>query len=95
MTHDSLPQYSGNPARPIAPGNRSKSDAGPNISLGADRDAASAGSAQATAIVLESVDAIAAATWLQHESRHPLRVPVGVIGRRDATPAQIAKSYEI
>ena len=37
----------------------------------------------------------AAATWLQRESRHPLRVPVGVIGPREATPAQIAKSYEI
>ena len=30
---------------------------------------------------------VAAATWLQRESGHPLRVPVGVIGPREATGA--------
>ena len=72
-----------------------ESGGGSDISSGAALDVASAGGAQPAASVVESVDAIAAATWLQRESRHPLRVPVGVIGPRDATPAQIAKSYEI
>ncbi|MEP6655741.1 MAG: hypothetical protein ABJC33_00810 [Betaproteobacteria bacterium] len=36
------------------------------------------------------VDAVEAATWLQRESGHALRVPVGVIGPRDASPAQLA-----
>ncbi|MBA3504884.1 MAG: hypothetical protein H0T80_03775, partial [Betaproteobacteria bacterium] len=39
---------------------------------------------------LESVDAIAAATWLQRESGHPVRVPIGVIGPREASQDQIA-----
>ena len=34
-------------------------------------------------------DAIAAATWLQRESSHPLRIPVGVIGPREASGAQM------
>jgi uncharacterized protein (TIGR00725 family) len=37
----------------------------------------------------EPLDAIAAIAWLQHEGSHPLRVPIGVIGPRDATPAQL------
>ena len=28
-------------------------------------------------------------TWLQHDSPNPLREPIGVIGPRDATPAQL------
>ncbi len=41
------------------------------------------------------VDAIGAVTWLQRDSGHPLRVPIGVIGPRDATPAQIAAAFEV
>src|SRR4051794_1008095 len=37
----------------------------------------------------ERVDAITACTWLQRESGHPCRVPIGVIGPRDATAAQL------
>lgn len=36
----------------------------------------------------EPVDLIAAATWLQRESGAPIRVPVGVVGTRDASAAQ-------
>ncbi|MFP5462947.1 MAG: hypothetical protein ACLGII_15480 [Gammaproteobacteria bacterium] len=36
------------------------------------------------------IDLLAAARWLQRESGHPVRVPVGVIGPRDPTPAQYA-----
>jgi uncharacterized protein (TIGR00725 family) len=36
----------------------------------------------------ERVDLVAAATWLQRESGAPIRVPVGVVGTRDASPAQ-------
>src|SRR5450631_1145634 len=44
---------------------------------------------------LEDVDAIAAVTWLQRESGEPLRVPIGVIGPRDATDAQLAAALEV
>ena len=44
---------------------------------------------------LEEVDAIAAVTWLQRESGHPLRVPIGVIGPREATQAQLAAALEV
>ncbi|HEY2862271.1 MAG TPA: hypothetical protein VGK37_01450 [Casimicrobiaceae bacterium] len=43
----------------------------------------------------ESVDAIAAATWLQRESGRPLRVPIGVVGPREATVAQCAAAEEV
>jgi uncharacterized protein (TIGR00725 family) len=49
----------------------------------------------ARADALEEVDAIAAVTWLQRESGHPLRVPVGVIGPREATEAQLAAALEV
>jgi len=35
------------------------------------------------------IDVVDAATWLQHSSGHPWRVPVGVIGPRAATDAQM------
>jgi uncharacterized protein (TIGR00725 family) len=35
------------------------------------------------------VDAMGAVAWLQHESGHRLRVPIGVIGPRNASPAQL------
>jgi uncharacterized protein (TIGR00725 family) len=38
----------------------------------------------------EPVDAVAAATWLQRDSGHPIRVPVGVVGARDASDGQRA-----
>jgi uncharacterized protein (TIGR00725 family) len=38
----------------------------------------------------ERVDARGAVAWLQRESGAPIRVPVGVIGPREATPAQLA-----
>lgn len=36
------------------------------------------------------IDLAEAAHWLQRESGHPVRVPVGVIGPRDPSPAQYA-----
>ncbi|MGH8712573.1 MAG: hypothetical protein ACREYB_01050 [Casimicrobiaceae bacterium] len=43
----------------------------------------------------EALDAIAAATWLQRESGHPLRVPVGVVGPREASSAQLAVATQV
>jgi uncharacterized protein (TIGR00725 family) len=43
----------------------------------------------------EPVDLIPAVAWLQLESGHPVRTPVGVIGPRDATVEQIAIAEEI
>jgi uncharacterized protein (TIGR00725 family) len=43
----------------------------------------------------EAVDAIAAATWLQRESGHPLREPVGVIGPREASAAQLSAALRV
>ena len=44
---------------------------------------------------LETVDAIGAVTWLQRESGQWLRVPIGVIGPREATEAQLAVALEV
>lgn len=44
---------------------------------------------------VETVDAIAAVAWLQRESGNALRVPVGVIGPRDATTQQLAAALEV
>jgi hypothetical protein len=43
----------------------------------------------------EAIAAIAAVAWLQKESGAPLRIPVGVIGPRDASPAQLAAAERI
>jgi uncharacterized protein (TIGR00725 family) len=43
----------------------------------------------------EPLDALAAATWLQRESSHPLRIPIGVIGPRDASVAQLKVAVTI
>ena len=43
----------------------------------------------------EAVDAMAALAWLQRESGNPLRVPVGVIGPREATTQQLAAALEV
>ncbi|HEY1326527.1 MAG TPA: hypothetical protein VGI14_06280 [Casimicrobiaceae bacterium] len=44
---------------------------------------------------LESVDVVEAVAWLQRESDDRLRVPIGVIGPRDATPRQLAAALEV
>lgn len=43
----------------------------------------------------EKVDLLAAAAWVQKESEHPLRVPVGVIGPREATRDQMIAAMRI
>ncbi len=43
----------------------------------------------------EPIDVVAAATWLQRESGAPIRVPVGVVGTRDASAAQRAAAEAI
>ena len=43
----------------------------------------------------EAVDAQAAVRWLQRCSGTPLRTPIGVIGPRDATPAQMEVARRI
>ena len=44
---------------------------------------------------VEVLDAIAAVTWLQRESGAWLRIPIGVIGPGEATPAQLAVALEV
>ena len=43
----------------------------------------------------ESVDVLAACTWLQRASKHPLRVPIAIIGPREATQAQLGAAYAV
>lgn len=43
----------------------------------------------------EALDPLGAVNWLQRESGHPLRIPIGVIGPREATPAQLAAALEV
>lgn len=43
----------------------------------------------------ELVDGIAAAGWLQRHSGAPVRVPVGVIGPREASSAQLLAAEEV
>jgi uncharacterized protein (TIGR00725 family) len=43
----------------------------------------------------ETVDLAAAVRWLQRESKRPLRVPIGVIGPREATVGQLAAAERI
>jgi uncharacterized protein (TIGR00725 family) len=40
------------------------------------------------------VDALEAVAWLQRESGNPLRQPIGVIGPREAAPAQLGAAFE-
>jgi uncharacterized protein (TIGR00725 family) len=42
-----------------------------------------------------ALDTVAAATWLQRESGHPLRVPIGVIGPRDASEPQVGAAAAV
>ncbi|HEX8009386.1 MAG TPA: hypothetical protein VF814_00340 [Casimicrobiaceae bacterium] len=44
---------------------------------------------------LETLDVLGAVSWLQRDSGHPLRVPVGVIGPREASDAQRAAALEV
>jgi uncharacterized protein (TIGR00725 family) len=41
------------------------------------------------------LSAVAAATWLQRQSGHPLRQPIGVIGPREATAEQLAAAEAV
>ena len=43
----------------------------------------------------DTIDAVAAAAWLQRESGYPLRTPVGVIGPREATSTQLAAAEDV
>jgi uncharacterized protein (TIGR00725 family) len=43
----------------------------------------------------EVVDGVAAATWLQRQSGAPVRVPVGVIGPREAPPTQLLAAEQV
>jgi uncharacterized protein (TIGR00725 family) len=43
----------------------------------------------------EALSVVAAATWLQRESGHPLRQPIGVIGPSDANAAQLAAAEAV
>jgi uncharacterized protein (TIGR00725 family) len=70
-------------------------DAAARVWREADGSAGGSSGASRIAATGESVDAVAAATWLQRGSGHPLRVPVGVIGPRVATPAQTAAAFEV
>ena len=44
---------------------------------------------------VEHVDIFAAVAWLQRQSQHPLRVPIGVIGPRNATTAQLDAAMQV
>jgi uncharacterized protein (TIGR00725 family) len=44
---------------------------------------------------LEELDSIAAVNWLQRESSYPLREPIGVIGPRAPTAAQLAAALKV
>jgi uncharacterized protein (TIGR00725 family) len=43
----------------------------------------------------ESVDSIVAASWLQRQSGVPVRIPVGVIGPREASAAQLLAAENV
>ncbi len=43
----------------------------------------------------EVVDSIAAASWLQRDSGAPVRVPIGVIGPREATAEQLTAAEDV
>jgi len=43
----------------------------------------------------EEIALVDAVAWLQRESGTPLRVPIGVIGPREATPAQLEAALEV
>jgi uncharacterized protein (TIGR00725 family) len=48
-----------------------------------------------SAAKLEELDAIAAITWLQRESNYALREPIGVIGPRAPTAAQLEAAAKV
>src|SRR5947207_436458 len=48
-----------------------------------------------SAVTGDAVDAVTAVTWMQRQSLSPIRVPIGVIGPREATPAQLAAAEAV
>lgn len=44
---------------------------------------------------VETIDAVAAVAWLQRESRHPLRLPIAVIGAPGAATAQFVAAMQV
>jgi uncharacterized protein (TIGR00725 family) len=46
-------------------------------------------------VARDTLDLIGAVAWLQSASGHPLRMPVGVIGPREATDAQLHAAREV
>jgi uncharacterized protein (TIGR00725 family) len=44
---------------------------------------------------LETLDVLAALTWLQRESGYPMRIPIGVIGPREASEGQLAAALKV
>ena len=51
--------------------------------------------ASSSTAIGEPVDGRSATAWLQRESRFPVRVPVGVIGPREASDAQLAAAEAV
>ena len=51
--------------------------------------------ARAAAKDVDKIDVVGALTWLQRESGYALRQPIGVIGPREATRAQLAVALEV
>ena len=43
----------------------------------------------------DTVDSVSAATWLQRQSGFPVRVPIGVIGPRDASSRQLSVAEDM
>ena len=48
-----------------------------------------------TSTTRERIDLRGAVTWLNRDSGRPLRAPIGVIGPRDATPAQLRAALRV
>lgn len=46
-------------------------------------------------VCAEVVDGLAAAAWVQRQSGSPLRIPVGVIGPREAPQAQLSAAEQV
>jgi uncharacterized protein (TIGR00725 family) len=67
-----------------------------NVSAAPDASAApvTASTASASARV-QKLELLGAVAWLQRDSGTPVRVPVGVIGPRDATPTQLDTALRV
>ena len=42
----------------------------------------------------ESLDVLAAVSWLQRESGYPVRIPIGVVGPREASSEHLSAALE-